>query len=162
MPTLDATRALQSSERIWEQEILPALHEYIRIPNHSPLYDPEWKKKGYMNAAVDLARMAGLTPAGVLVEVIPYSFRPSPAGAERAPEEGAHRGVVEPQRGVERRAEVGGVADAAELQRLLERTYSSARKVHLVLDNLNTHFRSSFEQVLGRAPAAALELLQRM
>jgi hypothetical protein len=31
------------------------------------------------------------------------------------------------------------------VQRLLERTYSSARKVHLVLDNLNTHFRSSFE-----------------
>jgi hypothetical protein len=42
------------------------------------------------------------------------------------------------------------------VQRLLERTYSSARKVHLVLDNLNTHFRSSFEQVLGRAAAAAL------
>jgi hypothetical protein len=42
------------------------------------------------------------------------------------------------------------------VQRLLEGTYSSARKVHLVLDNLNTHFRSSFEQVLGRAAAAAL------
>jgi hypothetical protein len=42
------------------------------------------------------------------------------------------------------------------VQRLLERTYRSARKVHLVMDNLNTHFRSSFEQVLGRAPAAAL------
>jgi hypothetical protein len=42
------------------------------------------------------------------------------------------------------------------VQRLLERTYRSARKVHLVMDNLNTHLRSSFEQVLGRAPAAAL------
>lgn len=42
------------------------------------------------------------------------------------------------------------------VQRLLERTYSSARKVHLVLDNLNTHFRSSFEQVLGCVAAAAL------
>ena len=42
------------------------------------------------------------------------------------------------------------------VQRLLERTYSSARKVHLVLDNLNTHFRLSFEQVLGRAAATAL------
>jgi hypothetical protein len=42
------------------------------------------------------------------------------------------------------------------VQRLLKRTYRCARKVHLVLDNLNTHFRSSFEQVLGRAPAAAL------
>jgi len=42
------------------------------------------------------------------------------------------------------------------VQRLLERTYSSARKVHLVLDNLNTHFRPSFEQVLGHAAATAL------
>jgi hypothetical protein len=42
------------------------------------------------------------------------------------------------------------------VQRLLNRTYSSARKVHLVLDNLNTHFRSSFEQVLGRSAAATL------
>jgi hypothetical protein len=42
------------------------------------------------------------------------------------------------------------------VQRLLERTYSSARKVHLALDNLNTHFRLSFEQVLGRAAATAL------
>lgn len=42
------------------------------------------------------------------------------------------------------------------VRRLLERTYASARKVHLVLDNLNTHFRSSFEEVLGRAAAGAL------
>ena len=33
--------------------------------------------------------------------------------------------------------------------------YGQARKVHLVLDNLNTHFRSSFEQVLGLEAAAA-------
>lgn len=42
------------------------------------------------------------------------------------------------------------------VQQLLERTYASARKVHLVLDNLNTHFRSCFEQVLGRSSARAL------
>lgn len=32
---------------------------------------------------------------------------------------------------------------------LVERVYAGARKVHLVLDNLNTHFRASFEAVLG-------------
>jgi len=42
------------------------------------------------------------------------------------------------------------------VRRLLERTYASARKVHLVLDNLNTHFRSSFEEVLGRTAASVL------
>jgi acetylornithine deacetylase/succinyl-diaminopimelate desuccinylase-like protein len=52
MPTLDATRALQSSERIWEQEILPALHEYIRIPNKSPAYEPRWQRE--MDRAVAL------------------------------------------------------------------------------------------------------------
>lgn len=42
------------------------------------------------------------------------------------------------------------------VRQLLERTYASARNVHLVLDNLNTHFRSCFEEVLGRAAARAL------
>jgi len=46
------------------------------------------------------------------------------------------------------------------VQRLLEHTYASARKVHLVLDNLNTHFRKCFEEVLG--PAAATALLRRV
>jgi hypothetical protein len=43
---------------------------------------------------------------------------------------------------------------------LLTQTYVSARKVHLVLDNLNTHFRSCFEEVLGRK--AASRLLRRV
>jgi hypothetical protein len=40
--------------------------------------------------------------------------------------------------------------------RLLHRGYSQARKVHLVLDNLNTHMRTSFEEVLGVKTAATL------
>jgi hypothetical protein len=43
---------------------------------------------------------------------------------------------------------------------LLERVYVSAERVHLVLDNLNTHFRSCFEEVLG--PQAAADLLSRV
>jgi hypothetical protein len=39
---------------------------------------------------------------------------------------------------------------------LLEEVYRSARRVHLVLDNLNTHFRSCFEEVLGRKEATRL------
>jgi hypothetical protein len=39
---------------------------------------------------------------------------------------------------------------------LLQTVYAGVRKVHLVLDNLNTHFRASFEEVLGVAPAAVL------
>lgn len=43
-------------EHSWDASIVPTLHDYIKIPNQSPLYDPEWKQKGHMNAAVDLAR----------------------------------------------------------------------------------------------------------
>ena len=42
------------------------------------------------------------------------------------------------------------------VRRLVENVYAKAQKVHLVLDNLNTHFRSSFEEVLGHSAAAAL------
>ncbi len=42
------------------------------------------------------------------------------------------------------------------VRQLLKQTYRSARKIHLVLDNLNTHFRSCFEEVLGRSAARVL------
>lgn len=32
---------------------------------------------------------------------------------------------------------------------LVEKVYAGAQKIHLVMDNLNTHFRKSFEEVLG-------------
>ncbi len=46
------------------------------------------------------------------------------------------------------------------VQYLLEQVYATARRVHLVLDNLNTHFRKCFEDVLGTR--AASKLLRRV
>jgi hypothetical protein len=43
---------------------------------------------------------------------------------------------------------------------LLQRVYRRARRIHLVVDNLDTHFRGCFEDVLG-APAAR-RLLRRV
>jgi len=43
---------------------------------------------------------------------------------------------------------------------LLEGSYATARRVHLVLDNLNTHFRKCFEEVLG--VKVAQKLLRRV
>jgi len=37
---------------------------------------------------------------------------------------------------------------------LASEVYAQARKIHLVLDNLNTHFRASFEEVMGLEAAA--------
>jgi DDE superfamily endonuclease len=46
------------------------------------------------------------------------------------------------------------------VRQLVEHVYASAKTVHIVLDNLNTHFRASFEQVMGAEAAAVL--LQRV
>ena len=46
------------------------------------------------------------------------------------------------------------------VQSLVNGAYATARTIHLVLDNLNTHFRSSFEQVLGLE--AARQFLARI
>ena len=70
MPTLDAPRALQSAERIWEQEILPSLHDYIRIPNKSPAYEPKWQEN--MDRAVALIEewCRRQPVAGLVVDVV--------------------------------------------------------------------------------------------
>jgi acetylornithine deacetylase/succinyl-diaminopimelate desuccinylase-like protein len=41
-------------ERIWEDDILPTLTDYIAIPNKSPAFDPDWAKNGHMDKAVAL------------------------------------------------------------------------------------------------------------
>jgi hypothetical protein len=42
------------------------------------------------------------------------------------------------------------------VRHLVENVYAVAATVHLVLDNLNTHFRKTFVDVLGKAAATAL------
>lgn len=42
------------------------------------------------------------------------------------------------------------------VRHLLEQVYAKARRIHLVMDNLNTHFRKCFEEVLGVKEAKAL------
>lgn len=37
----------------WEEEILPSLCDYIKIPNKSPHFDPQWQEHGYMDHAVN-------------------------------------------------------------------------------------------------------------
>ncbi len=58
-------------DRVWDDEILPALHDYIAIPNVSVLYDPQWREHGHMDRAVELIRAwcADRAIAGLTVEV---------------------------------------------------------------------------------------------
>jgi acetylornithine deacetylase/succinyl-diaminopimelate desuccinylase-like protein len=41
-------------DRIWTDEVVPTLVEYIKIPNKSPSFEPNWQKLGHMDRAVDL------------------------------------------------------------------------------------------------------------
>ena len=41
---------------VWDRSIVPALCEYIRIPNKSAHFDNEWEKHGHMDAAAELLR----------------------------------------------------------------------------------------------------------
>jgi acetylornithine deacetylase/succinyl-diaminopimelate desuccinylase-like protein len=43
-------------EETWAKDILPALSDYITIPNVSMAYDPDWVANGHMDAAVELIR----------------------------------------------------------------------------------------------------------
>lgn len=56
----------------WDEEIVPRLVEYIRIPNKSPMFDADWAEHGYMDQAVELlAGWARAQPiAGMQVDVV--------------------------------------------------------------------------------------------
>jgi acetylornithine deacetylase/succinyl-diaminopimelate desuccinylase-like protein len=43
-------------EGSWAKDVLPALSDYITIPNVSMAYDPDWVAHGHMEAAVELIR----------------------------------------------------------------------------------------------------------
>ena len=50
---MNSTGAKAFIDHIWDAEVIPQLVDYIRIPNKSPSFDPDWRAHGYMDAAVD-------------------------------------------------------------------------------------------------------------
>ena len=51
---MDFPRVTSFMEKIWEDEIIPVLTDYIRIPNKSPAFDADWEKHGHMEKAVTM------------------------------------------------------------------------------------------------------------
>lgn len=53
-----ASKALQQAfseiEQQWDQDIIPQLVDYIKIPNKSPIFDADWQKHGHMDRAMEL------------------------------------------------------------------------------------------------------------
>jgi acetylornithine deacetylase/succinyl-diaminopimelate desuccinylase-like protein len=91
---MDVTAARARVDDAWADEIVPALTEYIRIPNVSPAYDEGWAGAGHMARAVELARAwcAARPIEGLTVEVLELEGRtpllrcevPASPGAEGA------------------------------------------------------------------------------
>src|SRR5688500_16987506 len=83
---MDLSALQLSIDRQWKESILERLQAYVRIPNKSVMFDPQWEQHGYMEAAiklmadwcraqpipgmkVEIRRLPGLTP--LLVVDIP-------------------------------------------------------------------------------------------
>jgi len=76
---MDFAKATSFLNRVWDDEIIPALTAYIRIPNKSPAFDADWEKHGYMERAVQMfagwakAKLAALP--GASLEVVRLAGR---------------------------------------------------------------------------------------
>lgn len=53
MSTFDLAAARGFIDRRWDEQIVPELVEYIRIPNKSPMFDARWRENGYMEQVVE-------------------------------------------------------------------------------------------------------------
>jgi acetylornithine deacetylase/succinyl-diaminopimelate desuccinylase-like protein len=74
---MDAAVVAGLSERVWEADALPTLHDYIRIPNVSPHFAPDWAERGDMARAVELFRTWSIARPidGLTVEVVQLEGR---------------------------------------------------------------------------------------
>jgi acetylornithine deacetylase/succinyl-diaminopimelate desuccinylase-like protein len=71
MTDTDTSTLIAHVDRVWTDEIVPALKDYIAIPNVSVLFDPQWREHGHMARAVELIRAwcAARAIVGLTVEV---------------------------------------------------------------------------------------------
>jgi len=51
---MDLERLNARVARTWDDSILDRLIAYVRIPNKSPMFDPQWERNGHMESAVQL------------------------------------------------------------------------------------------------------------
>ncbi|HEV8333149.1 MAG TPA: M20/M25/M40 family metallo-hydrolase [Steroidobacteraceae bacterium] len=89
---IDMERLTRYIDTVWDQSIVPALSEYIRIPNKSVHFDPQWEQHGHMLRAaelmktwceqnalpgmkIEIVRLPGLTP--LLYIDVPASGNPA-------------------------------------------------------------------------------------
>jgi hypothetical protein len=49
---MDNNKTASFVNDMWDSSIIPELSEYIKHPNKSPHFDPDWEKNGHMEKAV--------------------------------------------------------------------------------------------------------------
>ena len=53
---MNTSRLKQYIDNVWDKSIVPTLCDYIRIPNKSVNFDPQWAEHGHMDRAAELLR----------------------------------------------------------------------------------------------------------
>src|SRR5580765_1253873 len=48
----EASALGEFAARVWDDEIVPAITNYIAIPAKSPMFDAEWEKNGYLERVI--------------------------------------------------------------------------------------------------------------
>ncbi|MCA8942091.1 MAG: M20 family metallopeptidase [Planctomycetes bacterium] len=51
---MDTAKITSFVDDVWDESITPTITEYIKIPNKSPAFEPDWEKLGHMDKAVRL------------------------------------------------------------------------------------------------------------
>ncbi|EKU25511.1 M20 family metallopeptidase [Xanthomonas graminis] len=74
---MDSARIDRFLSEKWDDDIVPQLVDYIRIPNKSPMFDADWVAHGYMDDAVKLMERWARAQAipGLVVEVVQLQGR---------------------------------------------------------------------------------------
>src|SRR6266481_6394651 len=74
---LDTGKIRDFVQKTWDQSIVPTLHEYVKIPAKSPMFDAQWREHGHIDRAVELVRgWAGARSIeGLRIEVVRLEAR---------------------------------------------------------------------------------------
>jgi acetylornithine deacetylase/succinyl-diaminopimelate desuccinylase-like protein len=74
---MDTSKTASFVNGMWDDSIIPELCDYIRVPNKSPMFDPDWEANGHMQEAVEMfERWCKTQPIkGMTTEVIKLEGR---------------------------------------------------------------------------------------
>src|SRR5215470_18003618 len=53
---LDSGKIRDFVQKTWDESIVPTLHEYVKIPAKSPMFDAQWREHGHIDGAGELLR----------------------------------------------------------------------------------------------------------